>query len=260
MDRPRIICHILQSVDGNIDGDFFTVPEIGSAYRAFSRIREELACDAVISGATTAAEIYRGGFIGILPQASERWLRADRKAASAEKYAVVIDGTGSVHWESGSVERKGCFAFGKASRFATGDGSILRIETRHRGEKLHVIVVLQENASDAYISHLRKAGVSYIFAGKDSLDLPLTARKLKELFGIESMLLSGGGVVDWSFLQAGLIDEISLVVPPVIDGGVRLPSAFDDSPLAVCHTPVALHLTDVQRLEGDALWLRYVPT
>ena len=25
MDRPRIICHILQSVDGNIDGDFFTM-------------------------------------------------------------------------------------------------------------------------------------------------------------------------------------------------------------------------------------------
>ena len=234
MDRPRIICHILQSVDGNIDGDFFTMPELGPAYRAFSRIREEYACDAVISGATTAAEIYRGRFVDDLPTSSERWPRTDRKAGSAEKYAVVIDGTGSVRWESGSVER--------------------------RGEKLHVIAVLQENASDAYISHLRKAGVSYIFAGRDSLDLPLAARKLKELFGIESMLLSGGGVVDWSFLQAGLIDEISLVVPPVIDGGVRLPSAFDDSPLAVCHTPVALHLTDVQRPEGDALWLRYVPT
>ena len=234
MDRPKIVCHILQSVDGNIDGDFFTLPELSPAYRAFSRIREEYACDAVISGATTAAEIYRGRFVDNLPTSFERWPRTDWKARQADRYAVVIDGTGSVRWESGSVER--------------------------RGEKLHVIAVLQENASDAYISHLRKAGVSYIFAGKDGLDLPLAARKLKELFGIESMLLSGGGVVDWSFLQAGLIDEISLVVPPVIDGGVRLPSAFDDSPLAVCHTPVALHLTDVQRLEGDALWLRYVPT
>ena len=234
MDRPKIICHILQSVDGNIDGDFFTLPELSPAYRAFSRIREEYACDAVISGATTAAEIYRGRFVDNLPTSSERWPRTDWKARQADRYAVVIDGTGSVRWESGSVER--------------------------RGEKLHVIVVLQENASDAYISHLRKAGVSYIFAGKDSLDLPLAARKLKELFGIQSMLLSGGGVVDWSFLQAGLVDEISLVVPPVIDGGVRLPSAFDDSPLAAGHAPVALKLADVQRLEGDALWLRYVPT
>ena len=234
MDRPKIICHILQSVDGNIDGDFFTLPELSPAYRAFSRIREEYACDAVISGATTAAEIYRGRFVDNLPTSSERWPRTDWKAGQADRYAVVIDGTGSVRWESGSVER--------------------------RGEKLHVIVVLQENASDAYISHLRKAGVSYIFAGKDSLDLPLAARNLKELFGIQSMLLSGGGVVDWSFLQAGLIDEISLVVPPVIDGGVRLPSAFDDSPLATGHAPVALKLADVQRLEGDALWLRYVST
>jgi riboflavin biosynthesis pyrimidine reductase len=234
MDRPKIICHILQSVDGNIDGDFFTLPELSPAYRAFSRIREEYACDAVISGATTAAEIYRGRFVDNLPTSSERLPRTDWKARQADRYAVVIDGTGSVRWESGSVER--------------------------RGEKLHVIVVLQENASDAYISHLRKAGVSYIFAGRDSLDLPLTARKLKELFGIESMLLSGGGVVDWSFLQAGLIDEISLVVPPVIDGGVSLPSAFDDSPLAAGHAPVALKLTYLQRLEGDALWLRYVPT
>jgi riboflavin biosynthesis pyrimidine reductase len=234
MDRPKIICHILQSVDGNIDGDFFTLPELSPAYRAFSRIREEFACDAVISGATTAVEIYRGRFVDNLPTSSERWPRTDWKARQADRYAVVIDGTGSVRWESGSVER--------------------------RGEKLHVIAVLQENATDAYISHLRKAGVSYIFAGKDGLDLPLAARKLKEQFCIESMLLSGGGVVDWSFLQAGLVDEISLVVPPVIDGGVRLPSAFDDSPLAAGHAPVALKLTYLQRLEGDALWLRYVPT
>ena len=234
MDRPRIICHILHSVDGNIDGDFFAMPELGPAFRAFARIREEYACDAVVSGATTAAEIYGGGYIGNLPKASERWPREDRKAASAEKYAVVIDGAGSVRWESGTVQR--------------------------RGEPLHVIVILQENVSDACISHLRKAGASYIFAGKESVDLPLAARKLKERFGIRSMLLSGGGIVDWSFLQAGLIDEISLVIPPVIDGGVRLPSAFDDSPLATGHAPVALKLADVQRLEGDALWLRYVST
>ena len=45
-----------------------------------------------------------------------------------------------------------------------------------------------------------------------------------------------------------------------IDGGVRLSSAFDDSPLAAGHAPVALKLTYLQRLEEDALWLRYAPT
>ena len=107
------------------------------------------------------------------------------------------------------------------------------------------------------LSAMRKAGRSYIFAGKDSLDLPLAARKLKELFGIESMLLSGGGIVDWAFLQAGLIDEISLIIPPVIDGGTGLASAFDDSAFAANHRPKSLALIGVQRLDGDCIWLRY---
>lgn len=43
MNRPKIICHILQSVDGNIDGDFLSMPELRPAFQAFARIREEYA-------------------------------------------------------------------------------------------------------------------------------------------------------------------------------------------------------------------------
>ena len=233
MNRPKIICHILQSVDGNIDGGFFAAPGLAPAFQAFARIRAEYACDAVISGATTAAEIYGGGRVGDLPETKVRFPRTTWQAKKTERYAVIIDGEGTVRWERGDIER--------------------------RGEKLHAVVVLQENVRDAYIDHLRRAGVSYLFAGKDALDLPLAARQLKEQFGIGSMLLSGGGIVDWSFLQAGLIDEISLVIPPVVDGGLNVASAFDDSPFAPAHAPVALALKDVQRLDGDVLWLKYVP-
>ena len=234
MNRPKIICHILQSVDGNIDGSFFSQPETMPALREFSRIREEYACDAVISGATTAAEIYASIITDNLLEVQETYPRSDWQAAKADKYAVIVDGEGKIHWQSGMVER--------------------------RGTKMHVITVLQENVSDGYIAHLRQAGVSYVFAGNDSLDLPLAVRKLKEQFGIEKMLLSGGGIVDWAFLQAGLIDEISLVIPPVIDGGTGLASAFDDSAFAVNHSPAGLALKDAQRLDGNVLWLRYIPT
>lgn len=234
MNRPKIICHILQSVDGNIDGDFLSMPELRPAFQAFARIRQEYACDAVISGATTASEIYANSLAYDLPETKEPYLRTDWQAAKADKYAVIIDGEGTIHWESGMVER--------------------------RGDKMHVITVLQENVSDAYIAHLRHTDVSYVFAGKESLDLPLAIGKLKDQFGIEKMLLSGGGIVDWAFLQAGLIDEISLVIPPVIDGGIRLASAFDDSTFAVTHCPTGLALKDAQRLDGNVLWLRYIPT
>ena len=201
------------------------------ALREFSRIREEYACDAVISGAVTASEIYANSLADDLQEVPEAYPRTDWQAAKADKYAVIIDGQGTVHWQSGMVER--------------------------RGDKMHVVTILQENVSDVYISHLRHADVSYVFAGKGSLDLPLAVRKLKEQFGIEKMLLSGGGVVDWAFLQSGLIDEISLVIPPVIDGGTGLASAFDDSAFAENHRPKVLALIGVQRLDGDCIWLRY---
>ena len=231
MNRPKIICHILQSIDGNIDGAFFSQPETMPVLREFARIREEYACDAVISGAVTAAEIYGCGRAEKLPETAERFSREDWQAAELDKYAVIIDGQGTLAWQSGTVQR--------------------------RGSSMHVIVILQENVSNAYIAHLRRAGVSYIFAGKDSLDLPQAARKLNEQFGIRTMLLSGGGVVDWAFLQARLVDEISLVIPPVIDGGTGLASAFDDSSFAPGHSPVSARLADVQRIDGDAVWLRY---
>ena len=231
MNKPEIICHILQSIDGNIDGAFFGQPEASPAFTAFARIRNEYNCDAVISGATTAAEIYTDGYVKDLPEAKEKVPRTDWQAAKADHYAVVIDGQGTLHWRSGTVDR--------------------------RGTKMHVIAVLQDDVSDAYLCHLREAQVSYIFAGKSKLDLRFAVQKLYGIFGIRRMLLSGGGVVDWSFLQAGLVDEISLVIPPVIDGATNVATAFDDSGFTSGHDPVAMKLKDVQKLEGDAVWLRY---
>ena len=43
-------------------------------------------------------------------------------------------------------------------------------------------------------------------------------KKLYELFHIEKVLICGGGVVNWSFLQAGMVDELSLFLAPVTDG------------------------------------------
>ena len=47
-------------------------------------------------------------------------------------------------------------------------------------------------------------GKNNIFHGEDSLDYALTLEKLKTLFGIETLMLGGGGVLNWSFIQTGI--------------------------------------------------------
>ena len=40
VDRPYIVCHILSSLDGRIDGDFFDMEETMAVYPEFGRIPE----------------------------------------------------------------------------------------------------------------------------------------------------------------------------------------------------------------------------
>ena len=93
-------------------------------------------------------------------------------------------------------------------------------------------------------------------AGCDRLDCALLAHKLHALFGVDRLMEAGGGILNASFLQAGLLDELSLVVAPVADGGNGA-GLFGQAAFLPKTIPTAFHLTDAKRLPGDVLWLRY---
>jgi riboflavin biosynthesis pyrimidine reductase len=103
------------------------------------------------------------------------------------------------------------------------------------------------------LAELRRDGISYIFAGRTEIDLALALEILADEFAIKRLLLEGGGGINGSFLSAGLIDEISLLVAPIADGNAGLPTTFDRAPGA----PRSLRLKSVERLERDLLHLGY---
>lgn len=61
----------------------------------------------------------------------------------------------------------------------------------------------------------------------DGSDLPLALQILGKTFGLKTLLLEGGGRINGAFLKAGLIDEISLLVYPGIDGLAGVPTIFE---------------------------------
>lgn len=83
--------------------------------------------------------------------------------------------------------------------------------------------------------------------------------KLKTVFHINTLLLTGGGVINWSLLQAGMIDELSLVICPLADGRIDTASVFDRFGFVTDNFPVSFTLADVKRLDGSGVWLRYLP-
>ena len=61
MNRPYVICHILTSLDGKIDGEFFSAPACAPAVQQFAKVRTVYDCSATLYGTTTMAGGYADG-------------------------------------------------------------------------------------------------------------------------------------------------------------------------------------------------------
>jgi len=221
--RPYVICHMVPSVDGRIVTDSWRLPR--GLVAEYERTAASFDADAWIIG-RISMEPYAGN--AALPARSERTRipRIDFVARSdAPSYAIAIDPGGKLRWESGSIDEE------------------------------HAVTILTGQVPDRYLAFLRSRGVSYLFGGKREIDLPTVLRKLRAQFGIRRLLLEGGGKINGSFLAAGLIDELSVLIAPVADGSVGTPTLFD----ATEGSGPARHLKllSVERRPGDLLWVRY---
>lgn len=132
--------------------------------------------------------------------------------------------------------------------------------TIHYGNRpAHIIEVLSEQASNGYKAFLREMGISYIIAGSENLDNALVLEKLQQLFGMNRIMIGGGGVLNWSYLEEGLVDEVSLVMGPFADGDPENPSLFTASEPFSTARAITFDLIDAKPLEDSAVWLRYQP-
>lgn len=120
-----------------------------------------------------------------------------------------------------------------------------------------MIEVLTEQTPAAYRAYLRKHGVSYILAGSEMLDSKLAVEKLNQLFGIDMLLICGGGTINWTFLQQGAVDELSLLLAPAVDGNPDSVTVFEKSPLLPPGSPAAFRLKNIERLKDDGVRLVY---
>lgn len=151
----------------------------------------------------------------------------------AELYYISVDVNGEIGWESGTFCIRG-------------------------KNKAHVIEILTQSTPASYKAYLRARGVSYIVAGETQLDCRAAMEKLYREFHIEKLLICGGGVVNWSFLQAGMIDELSLLLSPVTDGGSGSASLFAKDFAPGEANLVEFELKDVEKIGHGGLYLTYL--
>lgn len=220
--RPYIICHMVASIDGRID---CAMVEKISGDEYYSTL-EELDCPSLLEGRVTM-EHYNAAkepFVPIINKPVGKFCTF--VAEELDAYMVSVDTWGRLRWKSNNIEG------------------------------VPLICIVSEKASEEYLETLRQQDISWIAVGKDGIDLAKAMEVLYERFGVKRLGLLGGGHINGGFLEAGLIDEVSLLLAPGIDGRTGETSLFDGIS-DKGRMPVQLRLEQVKKLKNDVLWIRY---
>lgn len=234
MNKPYIVCHMMTALDGKITGPFMRSETANIVGEEYERTNESYNSQAWLCGRVTTDENFTFYRKPDLDENAPIVPEGDYVAVKgANMHYVSVDASGKIGWTTNTLHY--------ANRPAA-----------------HIIEILTERATNAYRAFLRKNEISYIIAGKEELDFALAVEKLKELFGIETLMVSGGGFINWSFLQAGLIDELSLVIAPVADGESNTVTLFEKANYLQEKAPVSFKLKSVETLNGDGIWLKYI--
>jgi len=214
---------MVSSVDGKIDGKALQQVMLKGEYEA---VAAKLDGDAWICGRTTMQQHFAEDEPFVSASKTPAGPQPVYVARRSDSYAISVDTLGKLRWSSSDLD---------------GD---------------HLICVVSERAPTDYLAMLRDQDISYIVAGEPSVDLVQAVNLLGEHFGIRRLLLEGGGHINGAFAEAGLVDEVSLLLVPGIDGRKGIPALFDGMRLST-QTAVPLKLKSVERRKKDALWLRY---
>ena len=223
--KPHIVCHMMASVDGRILVERWRPPMRDTSL--YEQVHDAIGGDAWLVGRVTGQEFvdrtepYPSRADTSLPR--ENWFaRAD-----AEAWAIVVDAHGKIAWGMRDID---------------GDP---------------IVVVLTTKVTDSHLAGLREDGVSYIFAGDDEIDFRAALETLNAEVGIERVMLEGGGGVNGSVLAAGLVDELSLLVCPTVDGSRESPSVFDVAGDTGTLPVTDMSLMSCEQMDGGFVWLRY---
>lgn len=121
----------------------------------------------------------------------------------------------------------------------------------------HIVHLVSHSVPAECLSFLRKERIPYLIGGEEHVDLAGALGKLRGKLGVQAIRLWGGGALNGAMLRAGLIDEIHLILWPLLIGGRRTPSLADCDDLLRDQLPTTLQLVSARVQEGGYLWLHY---
>ena len=216
---PKIITHNAISLDGSISG--FSI-DPGKYYA----IAGSLHPDAMLVGSSTAKSGVESYSDGIPDERPADFVKPRITEDDKRPYWVIPDSHGLLQGRLHIFRR---FEYCK-----------------------DVIVLLSEKSPESYVKYLMERNYDVIISGHEDVDLKKSLEILTQKYSCQIVLTDSGGNLNKVLLEAGLVDEISLIINPVLVDQ-RHPKLFRN--LDLTSHAINLELIRFEKLDGQLLVL-----
>jgi 2,5-diamino-6-(ribosylamino)-4(3H)-pyrimidinone 5'-phosphate reductase len=212
---PKVITHNAVSLDGAISG--FTID-----LEKYYAVAGSLNPDAMLVGSSTAKSGIEMYSDGIPDESPADFIKP--KVASEDKrpYWVIPDSNGLLQGR-------------------------LHIFRRFEHCK-DVIILLSEKSPESYVKYLMERNYDVIISGHEDVDLKTSLEILANKYDCKVVMTDSGGNLNKALLEEGLVDEISLIINPVLVDQ-RHPKLFRG--LNLPQKSIHLELLKVENLGGQ---------
>jgi 2,5-diamino-6-(ribosylamino)-4(3H)-pyrimidinone 5'-phosphate reductase len=115
--------------------------------------------------------------------------------------------------------------------------------------RVPTIIVVSKKISKLNLEKLKKFPIEVIISGKNSVNLESLLNILNKR-KISTLLVEGGGTVNWQFIKNNLFDEILLTITPFIIGGTEAITFVQGKGFDKIIKSPKLRLNRIKRLEN----------
>ena len=115
--------------------------------------------------------------------------------------------------------------------------------------QIPTIIVVSKKITNTNLLKLKKLPIEIIVAGENSVNLKLLMKKLSTK-NIKTVLVEGGGTVNWEFIKNNIFNELIVTLSPYLIGGTDATSFVEGKGFAKIINSPKLKLKSIKRLKN----------
>jgi len=119
-------------------------------------------------------------------------------------------------------------------------------------KKIPTILAVSKKATKKNIVKLKNHSIEVIVTGENRVNIKNLLKKLSKK-KIKTILVEGGGNVNWEFIKEGLVDEIIITVSPYLIGGINAISLVEGDGFSKIQQSLKLKLQKINRIGNEVV-------